>query len=442
MTSPDHVPEVERLPRDELLKEQQGSLRVQLANLRGRSPFYRRSLEPVSPTDADGPRSMENLPLTTRMALVSAQRDVPPWGGVLAVPIDDCSILGFTNAIASGLEGYPELLLAATAGDMRSRVAIAARAFSMGGATASDRTAIIGEVARSILHHAILGGMVEVGSTPFQIGRGLTLRHVRHTLPALAPTQVVTHPTYALYLASLLEEEGTDLPIERIFLWGEVGPSVPAIRTSLEEAWGHASIRDVYALEELGIIAAECSQGDGLHGFEDAFIYEVVDPASDEVLGAGKRGELVVTPLFSDAMPLLRYRTGDLVTFDDGECACGRTHLKLRVLGKVVPGPSGPINIDLATIEQVLGAAMGPTVRYRVVIEDSGPILEVDIRGGPEVDMDASLSAASSVAKTIDMELRTVEAQPESFHRSTRVVPSKDLGLWAARAEEQRRLEQ
>ena len=385
---------------------------------------------------------MENLPLTTRMALVSAQRDVPPWGGVLAVPIDDCSILGFTNAIASGLEGYPELLLAATAGDMRSRVAIAARAFSMGGATASDRTAIIGEVARSILHHAILGGMVEVGSTPFQIGRGLTLRHVRHTLPALAPTQVVTHPTYALYLASLLEEEGTDLPIERIFLWGEVGPSVPAIRTSLEEAWGHASIRDVYALEELGIIAAECSQGDGLHGFEDAFIYEVVDPASDEVLGAGKRGELVVTPLFSDAMPLLRYRTGDLVTFDDGECACGRTHLKLRVLGKVVPGPSGPINIDLATIEQVLGAAMGPTVRYRVVIEDSGPILEVDIRGGPEVDMDASLSAASSVAKTIDMELRTVEAQPESFHRSTRVVPSKDLGLWAARAEEQRRLEQ
>lgn len=376
------------------------------------------------------------------MDLVSAQLDVPPWGGVLAVPIDDCSILGFTNAIASGLEGYPELLLAATAGDMRRRVAIAARAFAMGGATFADRTAIIGEVARSILHHTILGGMVEVGSTPFQIGRGLTLRHVRHTLPVLAPTQMVTHPTYALYLASLLEEEGTDLPIERIFLWGEVGPSVPAIRTSLEEAWGHASIRDVYALEELGIIAAECSQGDGLHGFEDAFIYEVVDPASDEVLGVGERGELVVTPLFADAMPLLRYRTGDLVTFDDGACACGRTHLRLRVLGKVVQGPGGPINIDLATIEQALWAVMGPTVRYRVVIEDSGPILEVAIRGGPEVDHDASLSAVSSAAKPIDMELRTVEALPESFHRSTKVVPSKDLELWAARAEEQRRLEQ
>jgi len=442
MASLEKVPEVERLPRDELEREQQRSLLIQLAYMGEHSPFYHGSIEAGSHPLPDGPRFAEELPLTTRMDLVTSQKKIPPWGGILAVPTDDCSILGFTNAIATGMEGYPELLLAATAGDMQRRVTIAARAFAMGGATTADRTAIIGEVARSILHHAILGGMVEVGSTPFQIGRGLTLRHVRHTLPVLTPTQIVTHPTYALHLASLLEEEGTDLPVERLFLWGEVGPSVPSTRTILEEAWGHATIRDVYALEELGIIAAECGEGDGLHGFEDAFIYEVIDPDSDEVLGTGERGELVVTPLSADAMPLLRYRTGDLVTMDDDACACGRTHLRLKVFGKVVGGPDGSKCIDLAGIEQALGDIGGTTGRYRIVIEDSGPVLEIALGEGSEGDQEASLLAASSAARTHDMELRTIDALPEFFHRSVRVVPSKELGLWSARAEEQRRLEQ
>jgi phenylacetate-CoA ligase len=442
MASLDQIPEVERLSRDELVEEQHRSLQVQLANLRERSPFYRQLFEAVFHPSADGMKPARGQPITTRMDLVSAQHDIPPWGGLLAVPTDECSILGFTNAIASGMDGYPELLLAATAEDMRMRVALAARAFAMGGATASDRTAIIGEVARSILHHVILGGLVEVGSTPFQIGRGLTLRHVRHTLPILAPTQIVTHPTYALHLASLLEDEGTELPVERLFLWGEVGPSVPSIRKTLEEAWGHASIRDVYALEELGIIAAECGEGDGLHGFEDAFIYEIVDPNSDEVLGDGERGELVLTPLFAHAMPLLRYRTGDLVSADHDECACGRTHLRLHVLGKVVPGPGGPTSIDLAAIEQALGDFSGSTGRYRVVIEPSGPVLEVAAPEGAGTDKDPSQNLATSAARRCDIKLRTVDALPDFFHRSTRVVHSKDIGLWAAQAEEQRRLEQ
>ncbi len=196
MTSLDHVPEVERLPRDELRRVQHRSMVALLAALRDRSPFYRRSIDPEHLTGTDGPEPVEGLPLTSRMDLITAQREAPPWGGLLAVPTEECSILGFTNAIASGLPGYNELLLAATARDMQMRVSIAARAFAMGGSTTSDRTAIIGEVARSILHHAFLGGMVEVGSTPFQIGRGLTLRHVRHTLPVLAPVPTIVEPVH------------------------------------------------------------------------------------------------------------------------------------------------------------------------------------------------------------------------------------------------------
>ena len=112
MVSLDLVPEVERLPRDELGKEQHRSLLVQLANMRERSPFYHELLEAEYHPRQDGPKFAEELPLTTRMDLVSAQRDIPPCGGLLAVPTDDCSILGFTNAIASGMTGYPELLLA------------------------------------------------------------------------------------------------------------------------------------------------------------------------------------------------------------------------------------------------------------------------------------------------------------------------------------------
>ncbi len=442
MTHRDPTDEVERYSRDRLEEVQWKGLRALFLNISDLSPFYASKLAGIDGPSGKGTISLEGMPMTTREELVSAQVASPPWGGTLAVETTQCSIFGFSNAIAAGLTGRDSLMLAATADDMRSRVEVATRGLQMGGARAGDTSAIIGEVARSLLHHGFLSALAITGATPFQTGRGLTLRHVRHTLPALAPDQIVTHPTYAIFLARLLEEEGMSLPVERLFLWGEMGPSVPTMRATLEEAWQHAQVRDVYAMEELGVLAAECEAGDGLHGFEDHFVYEVVDPASGEVLGPGERGELVVTPLRSEAMPLLRYRTGDLVIVDDGRCSCGRSHLRLHVMGRVVDGPDGSHRIlDLAKVEHMLASHRPLAGRYRIVLEGERAFLEVPFTALDDDQQAMAINTALLAAKSTGIDLRPVEELPAFHHRAVRVVDGEDLAWWEAVAEEQRRLE-
>jgi phenylacetate-CoA ligase len=430
----------DELPRSELDAARVEALSALVGDLPGRSPFYRERLGEGTQPDAV---PLQDLPITSRDDVARAQADEPPWGGLLAVPVGSLSIMGFTGAISAGLPGRPSLQLAATSGDMMTRVATASRALSMGGSGPGDRTAIVGEVARSLLHHVLLGALAGLGSTPFQTGRGLTLRHVRHTLPAMAPTQVVTHPTYAMHLARLLEEEGTSLPVERLFLWGETGPSVPSVRRSLEEAWGGVQVRDLYATEELGVLAAECEAGNGLHGFEDVFAYEVVDPATDRVLGPGERGELLVTPLRSEAMPLLRYRTGDLVITDDGPCACCRTHLRLHVLGKVVRGTDGTARvIEQAKVENLLGRLRSLWGLYRIVLDGEDIRLEVPLAALDEERQAVAINTALLAARTIGAELTPVRELPTFYHRAIRVVERGDLPWWEVVAEEQRRLEE
>ncbi len=442
MTHHDPSDDVEHLSRDTLNEIQWKGLRRLIQRATDMSQFYRSKLTDIDVQGREGRISLEAFPMTTHDELVSAQTKAPPWGGTMAVETTQCSIFGFSNAIATGLTDRDSLLLAATADDMRSRVEVATRGLQMGGAKAGDTSAIIGEVARSLLHHGFLSALAVTGATPFQTGRGLTLRHVRHTLPALSPNQIVTHPTYAIFLARLLEEEGIEIPVERLFLWGEMGPSVPTMRATLEEAWGHAQVRDVYAMEELGVLAAECEAGDGLHGFEDHFVYEVVDPDSGEVLGPGERGELVVTPLRTEAMPLLRYRTGDLVIVDDGRCSCGRSHLRLHVLGRVVDRPDGSHRVlDLAKVENMLASHRPLAGRYRIVLEGERAFLEVPFTALDDDQRAMAINTALLAAKSTGIDLRPVEDLPVFHHRAVRVVRDEDMAWWEAVAEEQRRLE-
>ena len=107
------------------------------------------------------------------------------------------------------------------------------------------------------------------------------------------------------------------------------------MRGRLQEKWAGISsaseVRayDVYAMVEAGILGFKCRRQTGLHGFEDGYIYEIIDPETGVVLPNGQEGELVITHLERQGMPLLRYRTGDITTIEDAPCTCGRTHLRL-----------------------------------------------------------------------------------------------------------------
>jgi len=227
------------------------------------------------------------------------------------------------------------------------------------------------------------------------LGRGATLGHLSETLGRLRLDNLVTHPTYATFLKALEQDTGTELKFKRLFLWGEVGGSVGPVRKRLSKAFD-AKVHDIYAMQEFGVLAAECKAQKGLHGFEDQFVYEIVDPSTGEVLDDGKEGELVVTDLHRSAFPLIRYRTGDITSIERGKCRCGRTHLRLAgIKGRVSETVTGEAGARAYPAEILAMLEENPHVTgvFRVV-PGAGTFIEtkenkqmaqyyVEKRGGP-----------------------------------------------------------
>jgi phenylacetate-coenzyme A ligase PaaK-like adenylate-forming protein len=293
-----------------------------------RTPFYRRHLARLG--TAATVKDIVKAPLTSKEELLRSmgQGRFPAncW-----CPIERLTFIGSTGgpgteALAElGLRPLPVPLRPV---DLARRAGVAARAFRMAAGRKSGPTALLHEVSGSVVHQAMLRGLALLGARPAALGRGSTARHVRETFGRLGASDLVTHPTYATFLVTLAGDAEVELRFRRLFLWGEVGGSVRPVRERLSKAFG-AKVHDIYAMQELGVLATECSAGRGLHGFEDQFVYEVVDPSTGEPLDDGKVGELVVTDLHRSAFPLIRYRTGDMTSIERGTCRCGRTALRL-----------------------------------------------------------------------------------------------------------------
>jgi phenylacetate-CoA ligase len=166
-------------------------------------------------------------------------------------------------------------------------------------------------------------------------------------------------PTYALRLAELAEQHRIDLPassIKATIHAGEPGASVPGVRARIEQAFG-ARCYDHTGMTELGATGFTCQEQAGVHLIETELVFEVIDPSTQKPVPIGAQGELVATNLGRAGMPLIRYRTGDLVQLDESPCSCGRTFARLNggILGRaddmvVVRG----VNIFPSAIEGVL----------------------------------------------------------------------------------------
>jgi phenylacetate-CoA ligase len=175
-----------------------------------------------------------------------------------------------------------------------------------------------------------------------------------------------------------------DLSLELGLFGGE--PWTEGMRTQIEKQLGLIAV-NFYGLSEMcgPGVAAECRVQPGLHVQEDHFLVEVVDPADGAPLPAGEPGELVFTTLTKEAMPLLRYRTGDMGTLDDRPCGCGRSFARLTGLdGRlddmlIVRG----VNLHPSQVEHVLMAAADAAPHYRLVVERPGPLDEVTLECEP-----------------------------------------------------------
>ena len=190
-------------------------------------------------------------------------------------------------------------------------------------------------------------------------GGGMQTEQRLHSMLENDVTVLCSTPTYALRLAEMADQLGMDLAGSRVHATvhaGEPGASVPGVRARIEQVFG-ARCHDHTGMTELGATGFTCQEQDGVHLIESEFVFEVVDPQTLRPVANGEQGELVATNLGRAGMPLIRYRTGDLVQLDETPCGCGRTLARLAggILGRaddmvVVRG----VNVFPSAIEGVL----------------------------------------------------------------------------------------
>ncbi|MFA1544326.1 phenylacetate--CoA ligase family protein [Actinomadura monticuli] len=311
---------------------------------------------------------LRNLPFTTKQDLW----DGYPFG-MLAVPQDQVAAVHGS----SGTRGRPTLV-AYTRADLDLWAAMCARSLSCAGASPG-----------SIVHNAygyglftggigIHQGAVAFGATVVPVSGGMTDRQVR-LLADLRADVLACTPAYALRLGEAVAEAGVELPALKAGLFG-AEPWSEELRAAIEDVLPVKAM-DIYGLSEVigPGVATECLEQDGLHVNEDHFIVEAVDPSTGDPVEDGTPGELVFSTPTKQALPLLRYRTGDIASLARGECPCGRTLVRMsKVLGRtddmiVVRG----VNVYPSEVERVLLGSGLVRPHYQLVVDRRSPAVRL-----------------------------------------------------------------
>jgi phenylacetate-CoA ligase len=338
------------------------------------SDYWRQKLAGVDPDGIGGIEDITLLPYTSKPEM----RDTYPFG-MLAVPLEETVRIH----ASSGTRGKPTVV-GYTAHDIDIFAEVNARAIACAGGGPAD-----------VLHVAygyglFTGGLglhyggERLGATVVPASGGNAGFQVQ-MLADLGAAGLACTPSFAMQLA---ERAAADGLIDRIRLRYAVCGAEPwseAFRGKLEVAWGGIDACDIYGLSEVigPGVAMECREGKGaLHVFDDHFFPEVVDPETGDPAAPDKAGELVLTTLTKEALPVLRYRTGDVTRFVDEECPCGRTHRRIaRFSGRVddmlvIRG----VNVFPSEIEAVLLDDPGLAGQYAIVIDRRGTMPELEVR--------------------------------------------------------------
>ncbi len=273
-----------------------------------------------------------------------------------------------------------------------------------------------------VAHWAAMQGARRLGALAVSGGGMHSVQRLRAILDHRA-TVLVSTPTYALHLLEVARREAIDLASSAVRITihaGEPGASLPNVRSLIEEGWGAACF-DHAGATEVGAWAYPCKAG-GVHLNEQEFIFEVVDPASGRPAAEGERGELSVTTLGRLGMPLLRYRTGDLVERLHEPCACGRT------LARIAGGVLGRAD-DMLTIRGVnlypgavdnLIRGISEIVEYEVEVQRAAGLDELRIK--VEIAQGAAFSEieeaiARAFRSNWNLRIGVAEAVPGSLPR-------------------------
>jgi phenylacetate-CoA ligase len=388
--------EVETLPPVDMERLQVERLREGIARMARAVPFHADRLRRsgVTPESIRSRDDLARLPFTTKQDL----RDSYPFG-LLAVPLQQVVRLH----ASSGTTGKPTVV-AYTARDIDLWSELMARSLAAAGVSDGD-----------IVHNAYgyglftggLGfhyGAERLGATVIPVSGGNTRRQLM-LMRDFGSTVLCCTPSYSLLIAEVAHEEGIDpreLPL-RVGIFG-AEPWSERMRDEIESRLGLAAL-NVYGLSEVigPGVSIECTAKRGMHIFEDHFIPEIIDPVTGERLADGEMGELVLTCITKQALPLLRYRTRDRTRLLREKCACGRTTVRMeRVVGRtddmiIVRG----VNVFPSQIEAVLleGGAVEP--QYQIIVDRGAAQLDE-----LEVLVEAPMSVCGDRQQLIQLEQR------------------------------------
>jgi len=423
-------------PADRLRARQLRRLQAAVTLAYDRVPLIRERMGAagVTPADLRDIGDIVRLPFTNKTDL----RDTYPFG-LFAKPLRQVARLH----ASSGTTGKP-IVVGYTRRDIRVWAEVMVRTMAAAGLRRGD---VIQNAYGYGLFTGGLGahyGAEALGATVIPISGGNTERQIM-VLQDFGVTAICCTPSYFVHLIEAVEAEG--LAFERMKL--RVGlfgaePWTEELRQYIQERSGIRAY-DIYGLSEIigPGVAAECEAQNGLHVFEDRFLPEIVDPDTGRPLPDGEEGELVLTTLSKEALPMIRYRTHDITAILPEPCACGRTIRRIRRIGRrsddmmIVRG----VNLYPSQIEAALMKVEQVVPHYQILLTRSGGLdqIEVQVEMTEQVFLDriADIEAlrdrlVAAIESTIGLRVHVTLVEPRTIARSMgkarRVIDNRTKG--------------
>lgn len=394
----------ETMPRKELEELQLERLKWQVARVYDKIPFYQQAFMKlgITPTSIRSLADLARLPFTVKQDF----RDNYPFG-LLAVPMEQVVRLH----ASSGTTGKP-VIAPYTAADIDMWAEVMARTLSCAGMTKND-------VMQNAYGYGLFTGGLgfhyggeRLGATVIPTAAGNTKRQIM-LMEDLGTTVITCTPSYSLTIAETALEMGVDLKSSKLRL-GVLGaePWSEQMRQEIESKLPIQAI-DVYGLTEMvgPGVSVECPHKCGMHIFEDHFFAEIIDPATGEQLPYGEKGEMVLTTLTKEALPIIRFRTKDITSLNPEPCKCGRTLVRMsKITGRtddmlIIRG----VNVFPSQIESVLLEVEGVEPHYVIVVDRKRHMdtLEIQVEVSEEVFSDEARKM-EALEKRLKEELESI----------------------------------
>jgi phenylacetate-CoA ligase len=417
----------EKYTRNQFEKIQLKRLKKTVAHVYNHVPYYRTLLESrgITPRDIQSLENLKNLPLTTKEDF----RNNYPFG---LFAVKQKKVVRYHAS--SGTTGKPTVV-GYTRKDMRTWTELIARIVTMGGVTADDIAQISFGYGLFTGAFGLHQGLEKVGAGVIPMSSGNTQKQIM-IMKDFGTTTLISTPSYALHMAEVAKEMGID-PVEDLKVkWGLFGGegSSEKARKEINRNWGMFGTENYGMSELIGPgVSGECQSLKGLHIAEDHFIPEIIDPATLEVLPPGELGELVITPVTKEALPLLRYRTKDITRLMYEPCSCGRTTVRMeKIQGRtddmiVVGG----VNVFPSQIAEVLSAfdEIGPHYQIRIIKKGYLDKIEIDVEF-IDVNLLDSVVLLNNLSERIKEDLRVILGIQTSVH----LHPPKSLKRFEGKA--------